>query len=105
MGLAYRGTLAKGETFTTIESKINFLRPVWNASLRTEARVVRAGRIVGLVECDIVDERQWLRALDTAAADQLQIQRFDKTLTTIRPRPIGPSSMKVRLKELLASRG
>jgi uncharacterized protein (TIGR00369 family) len=62
MGLAYLGTLAEGETLTTIELKINFLRPVWNAKLRAEARVVRAGKVVGLVECDVLDERQRLVA-------------------------------------------
>jgi uncharacterized protein (TIGR00369 family) len=62
MGLAYLSTLAEGETATTIELKINFLRPVWNAKLRAEARVVRAGKVVGLIECDILDERQRLIA-------------------------------------------
>ena len=62
MGIAYRSTLAEGETFTTIELKINFLRPVWNAKLRAEARVVRAGKVVGLIECDILDERRRLVA-------------------------------------------
>src|SRR6266478_1027113 len=62
MGVAYRSTIAEGETFTTIELKINFLRPVWNAKLRAQARTVRAGKIVGLVECDILDERRRLVA-------------------------------------------
>jgi uncharacterized protein (TIGR00369 family) len=62
MGVAYHSTLSEGETFTTIELKINFLRPVWKAKLRAEARIVRAGRIVGLVECDIRDEEQRLVA-------------------------------------------
>jgi uncharacterized protein (TIGR00369 family) len=62
MGVAYRSTLAEGETFTTIELKVNFLRPVWNAKLRAQARMVRAGKVVGLVECDILDERQRLVA-------------------------------------------
>jgi uncharacterized protein (TIGR00369 family) len=62
MGVAYLSTLAEGETATTIELKINFLRPVWNAKLRAEARVVRAGKLVGLIECDILDERQRLVA-------------------------------------------
>jgi len=62
MGVAYLSTLAKGETLTTIELKINFLRPVWNAKLRARARVVRAGKIVGLVECDIFDEQERLVA-------------------------------------------
>ena len=62
MGVAYLSTLAEGETFTTIELKINFLRPVWNAKLRAEARVVHAGKVVGLIECDILDERRRLVA-------------------------------------------
>ncbi|HZP44379.1 MAG TPA: PaaI family thioesterase [Candidatus Binataceae bacterium] len=62
MGAAYRSTLAEGETFTTIELKINFLRPVWNARLRAAAKVVRAGKIVGLVECDILDDHERLVA-------------------------------------------
>ena len=62
MGLAYRSTLAEGETLTTIELKINFLRPVWKAKLRARAGMVRSGKIVGLVECDIVDEQERLVA-------------------------------------------
>jgi uncharacterized protein (TIGR00369 family) len=62
MGVAYLSTLADGETATTIELKINFLRPVWNAKLRAEARVVRAGKVVGLIECDILDQRRRLVA-------------------------------------------
>jgi uncharacterized protein (TIGR00369 family) len=62
MGVAYLSTLAEGESATTIELKINFLRPVWNAKLRAEAKVVRAGKVVGLIECDILDERQRLVA-------------------------------------------
>jgi uncharacterized protein (TIGR00369 family) len=44
MGVAYRSTLAEGETFTTIELKINFLLPVRNAKLGAEARMVRAAK-------------------------------------------------------------
>jgi uncharacterized protein (TIGR00369 family) len=62
MGLAYYTTLAADESFTTLELKINFLRPVWKATLRAKARVVRAGRFVGLVECDVVDEHERLVA-------------------------------------------
>ena len=62
MGVAYRNTLAESETFTTIELKINFIRPVWKGKLRAEAKLVHAGRTVGLVECGIVDERERLIA-------------------------------------------
>jgi uncharacterized protein (TIGR00369 family) len=55
MGYAYAATLGEGETFTTIELKINFLRPVRKATLTTEARVVKAGSNLGYVECDVKD--------------------------------------------------
>ncbi len=56
MGIAYASMLGEGESFTTLELKINFLKPVWNARLRAEARVVKRGKTVGLVECDVVDD-------------------------------------------------
>lgn len=62
MGIAYATELGDGETFTTLELKINFLRPVWNARLTAEARVVQRGKTVGLVECDVFDEARRLVA-------------------------------------------
>jgi uncharacterized protein (TIGR00369 family) len=56
MGIAYASTLEEGESFTTLELKINFLKPVWKALLRAEGHVVKRGRTVGLVECEVVDE-------------------------------------------------
>jgi uncharacterized protein (TIGR00369 family) len=56
MGMAYASLLDDGESFTTLEMKINFLRPVWNAKLRATGRVVKGGRTVGLTECDILDD-------------------------------------------------
>src|SRR5258706_5283487 len=49
MGFAYAATLAEGETFTTIDLKINFLRAVRKATLTAEARVVKAGSTLGYV--------------------------------------------------------
>src|SRR5215469_3203873 len=43
-GFAYSTTLAPGETFTTVDLHINFLRPVWHAKLRAEAGIVRTGK-------------------------------------------------------------
>ena len=57
MGMALASTLAEGESFTTLELKINFLRPVWNAKLRAKARTVSKGRTVALMACDIYDEK------------------------------------------------
>ncbi len=56
MGVAWASGLVEGETFTTLELKINFLKPVWEATLRAEATVMRRGRVVGLVTCDVRDE-------------------------------------------------
>ena len=66
MGTAYASTLVDGETFTTLELKINFLRPVWRATLRAEGRVVQGGRTVGMAECDVLDERDRLVARATS---------------------------------------
>ena len=57
MGMAYASTLGEGETFTTLELKINFLRPVWRASLTADAEVVHRGKTVGMVEVRVADER------------------------------------------------
>ena len=55
MGIAYASTLEDGESFTTVELKINFLRPVWQTRLTAEGHVVQRGRTIGLVECDVTD--------------------------------------------------
>lgn len=56
MGVAYASTLAEGETFTTVELKINFLKAIRTGLLTARGRVVKGGRTLGLVECDVVDE-------------------------------------------------
>ncbi len=67
MGVAYASTLGEGETFTTLELKINFLRPFRNGTLTATARVVKAGRTIGLTECDVTDPEGRLiaRAMST----------------------------------------
>jgi uncharacterized protein (TIGR00369 family) len=57
MGMAYASELGRGESFTTLELKINFLKPVWRAHLRAEGKVVKRGRTVGMAECDVFDEK------------------------------------------------
>ncbi len=72
MGMAYATTLADDETFTTLELKVNFLKPVWTGTLRAEGRVVAGGRTIGLVECDVRD-----------AGDRL-VARASSTCMTLR---------------------
>jgi len=66
MGVAFAGTLQPDESFTTLELKINFLRPVWNGLLKAHAEVVSRGRTVGMVECEVTDEKQRLIARATS---------------------------------------
>ena len=62
MGMAYASSLDEGETFTTLELKINFLKPVWTGRLVATGRVVKGGDTVGLVECDVHDDKDRLVA-------------------------------------------
>ncbi|MGH9614627.1 MAG: PaaI family thioesterase [Bryobacteraceae bacterium] len=56
MGVAHASMLSAEETFTTLELKINFLRPFWTGKLRAIGKVVKSGRTISLVECDVLDE-------------------------------------------------
>jgi len=62
MGTAWASGLVDGETCTTIELKINFFRPFRTGKLTAEARVLRRGRSIGYVECDMRDEQGRLLA-------------------------------------------
>jgi uncharacterized protein (TIGR00369 family) len=82
MGYAYAATLGQGETFTTIELKINFLRAVRKATLTAEASVVKAGSSVGYVECDVKDQTGKLVA---RAASTCMKLRQDRSAAPQRP--------------------
>jgi len=62
MGMAFDSTLAEGQSFNTIELKINFFRPVWTAQLKAEGKVIRRGSKIGYLECEITDESDRLVA-------------------------------------------
>ena len=75
MGMAFATTLAPDESFTTVELKINFFRPVWEARLRAEGKVVRRGSTVGYIECEIMDEGGRLVAKAASTCMALRGQR------------------------------
>jgi uncharacterized protein (TIGR00369 family) len=56
MGCAFASTLEAGQSYTTLELSINFLRPVFQATLTATGRVVKRTRKTGLVECDVTDQ-------------------------------------------------
>ena len=45
-----------GESYTTLEVKMSFLRPVRTGRLQAGARVRSAGRTIRRVECDVLGE-------------------------------------------------
>lgn len=67
MGMAFVTTLTPDESFTTVALSINFFRPVWEAHLRAEGRVINRGKTMGYVECDVTDQdgRQIAKARST----------------------------------------
>jgi uncharacterized protein (TIGR00369 family) len=72
MGMAYASRLDEGETFTTLELKMSFIRPVWAGKLRAEGRVLEGGRTIGLVECHVRDARDRLVAHATSTCMTLR---------------------------------
>jgi uncharacterized protein (TIGR00369 family) len=72
MGIAYASTLEEDESFTTLELKINFLKPVWNSKLVATGRVVKKGQTVGMTECDVVDEKGSLVARSSSTCMTLR---------------------------------
>jgi uncharacterized protein (TIGR00369 family) len=72
MGMAFFSTCAEGESFTTLELKINFLRPFWTGTLLAHGWVVQRGKTVGMTECDVVDEDDRLIAKATSTVMALR---------------------------------
>jgi uncharacterized protein (TIGR00369 family) len=75
MGMAFASTLAPEESFTTVELKISFFRPIWQAQLRAEGTVVQRGRAIGYVECTVTDEESRLVAKAASTCMVLRDQK------------------------------
>jgi uncharacterized protein (TIGR00369 family) len=54
MGVAHWSGLVEGESFTSVDFRINFFRPVWRESLRATAKAIHSGRTLTYYACDIV---------------------------------------------------
>ncbi|MFB5284046.1 PaaI family thioesterase [Peribacillus sp. Hz7] len=66
MGYAFYSTLAGDELFTTVEIKLNFLKPIWEGKLRAESKLIKKGNSTGLVECYVYDKKGSLVAHSTS---------------------------------------
>ena len=81
MGCSFHTTLPAGTGYTTIELKVNFLRPVTTKSgaLRAEGRVVHSGSRVATADARLVDRESKLFAHATSS---LLILRSESRKTT-----------------------
>ncbi|OWT80723.1 MULTISPECIES: PaaI family thioesterase [unclassified Achromobacter] len=56
IGTAHSTVMLQGESFTSIDLKATFLRPVWKERLRAHAHATHRGRTVSHYVCDITRE-------------------------------------------------
>lgn len=62
IGAAMASSLEDDETFTSLDLTIKFLKPVWTGRIRATAQIVKRTRSTGLLECDMVDDKESLVA-------------------------------------------
>lgn len=67
--------LAEGETTTTVDLTIHYLRPLSRGKVTATARVVRAGRRILTISAEVLDERQAIAA--TALATFIRLKTDD----------------------------
>ncbi len=80
MGYAFATTLADDELFSTVDIKLNFLKPIFKSKLRAEGTLIKKGSSVGLLECHVYDEKQSLVAHSTSTCMILQGNSAGKRL-------------------------
>ena len=66
MGMATITTLAGAETFSTLELKMNFLRPVFAGRITAEAKVLHRGKTIAMAEVVVKNEEGKAVARGTA---------------------------------------
>ena len=72
MGFAFVSTLNEGESFTTVEMKVNFLRPFRAGRLLATGHLINRGRTLGLTEAHVRDEEGRLIAHATSTCMALR---------------------------------
>jgi uncharacterized protein (TIGR00369 family) len=77
MGYAVISTLGADETFTTLEFKVNFLRPAFSGRLRCAARVETRGKTIAYAVADVHNEEGKVVAKATSTA--LVVKRTGET--------------------------
>ncbi|MFW9904173.1 MAG: PaaI family thioesterase [Candidatus Thorarchaeota archaeon] len=56
MGTSFFTTLQENESYTTVDLRINFLRPVKEGKIQAVAKIIKRGKRLGYLECEILNE-------------------------------------------------
>ncbi|RYZ77422.1 MAG: PaaI family thioesterase [Proteobacteria bacterium] len=72
IGTAHSTTLEENESFTSIDLRINFFRPIWKEKITATAKVVQLGKTVSYYTCDITKADGKLVATVTSSVMTLQ---------------------------------
>src|SRR5260370_31598006 len=72
IGTAHATTLEANESFTSIDLRINFFRPLWKDEIRATAKAVQQGRAVSFYSCDITRSDGKLVAIVTSSVMTLR---------------------------------
>ena len=67
LGTAHSTLMQEGESFTSIDLKASFLRPVWKSTLRARAWATHRGRTISHYQCNISRDDGKLAATVTCA--------------------------------------
>ena len=73
MGIAFGTLIPEEQGFSTIELKINFIRPVSLGHLIAEGKVIHQGWKTGMAECTITTMRKGIKKLVAKATSSLII--------------------------------
>ncbi len=72
IGTAHSTAIREGETFTSIDLRVNFFRPVWKSVLTATAKQVQHGRTLTHYQCEIAREDGKTVALATSTVMTLR---------------------------------
>lgn len=77
IGTAHSTTLGPGESFTTIEIKVNFIRPTWKTTLFAKAQPLYSGKTITHYKCDVYNDADKLVAVTTSTVMTLTGKKAD----------------------------
>lgn len=72
IGTAHSTLMGEGETFASLDLRVNFFRPVWKSTLRAIARPVQSGRAVSHYTCEIIRDDGKVIAIAASAVMTLR---------------------------------